>query len=238
MAGPDTRGGQLAQRGHIFKGAVEHAIQNRLIHAILFGVELARRADQDLAGFSRLDIECHGIFADAVSAFEVAKLDDLMMHKPGVAVGDDEVSLSFADGEAGGESRRPWPGGVDGTIRGNIRSFGQRDPSFGQQFAHGNSRAYFRAMMLRFIEQESSGAGGIDYRVVRHAQASRHSRPQIRLSRLHGSFVEHFDTHPMLAISKLLAMDLLHFFVIGGQPKCAALIVLDLRRQIASQLMP
>src|SRR2546426_461794 len=42
MAGPYAGAGKLAQRGHVLESAIEHAIENRLVHLGILGVELAR----------------------------------------------------------------------------------------------------------------------------------------------------------------------------------------------------
>ena len=104
MTGPDASGGEFAESGHVFESAIEHAVENVLVNGGGVGVELARRADENLAGFARLNIESDRIFAAAVSAFEITDLDDLVTNKSGKAIGDDEVTFAFTNWQAVGES--------------------------------------------------------------------------------------------------------------------------------------
>src|SRR5260370_23408143 len=116
MTGKDASGGEFAESGNVFERAIEHAVENVLVNGGAVGVELAGRADQDLAGFARLNIESDRIFAAAVSAFEITELDDLVTSKSGKAIGDDEVAFAFTNGQAVGESWRGWTGGIDSAM--------------------------------------------------------------------------------------------------------------------------
>src|SRR6267142_2141283 len=76
VPGPGAGGGELSERGHVFEGAVEHAVENRLVHKRIFRIKLPRGADQHLAGFAGLYVKRDRILADAVGAFEIAQFDD------------------------------------------------------------------------------------------------------------------------------------------------------------------
>ena len=116
MTGPNASGGEFAEGGHVFERAIEHPVKNVLVNYRAIRVELARGANQDLAGFARLNVECNRIFTGAVSAFEIAEFDDLVMNKSRVAVGNDEVAFAFSNGKTLSQDWRGWAGGVYGAM--------------------------------------------------------------------------------------------------------------------------
>ena len=104
MTGPYASGGEFPKARHVFESTIKHAVENMLIHSGAVGVELTGRADEHLAGFARLNVECNRIFAAAMSAFQIAELDDLVANEAGKTIGNNEMPLSFSNGQAAGQS--------------------------------------------------------------------------------------------------------------------------------------
>ena len=92
------RGGELR---HVLIGAARACGQHGgSIGGCVVLLILPRRADEQLAGPARLDVEGDGVGGGGVGALQIAELDQLMAHEAGIAVGDDEVALSFLAGAA------------------------------------------------------------------------------------------------------------------------------------------
>src|SRR6185437_4434137 len=101
-AGPGADGGEAGEGGHVLLGASEHSAQHGMIYLGVSRVELAGRADEDLAGGAGLGVEGDRVAVGGVGALEVAELDQLVAEPAGIAVGDEQVALARADGQAGG----------------------------------------------------------------------------------------------------------------------------------------
>src|SRR5271155_781982 len=95
--GPHANRGKLAEVWHVLEGALQHPRENGFVHSRIFRTVLARRTDQYLACFSRLYVEGHGISGERMRAFQVAQLDDLMMEKIRIAIGDYQVAFAGFD---------------------------------------------------------------------------------------------------------------------------------------------
>lgn len=232
MAGPDPSSGELAERGHIFESTIQHSIEDDLIDLRVLDIELARGTEEHLAGFARLNVEGDGIATVAMGAFQVTELDDLMAHEAGIAIGYDEVSLAFAHAEARSERGRPWTGSIDASWGGDPRAFGESDTSFGQKSADGNSGLDLGSGALCFVQEETRSTRRIKDRVIRHPKSAGHSRTQIWFGLADLVGTEDFDPDAAFGIELELAADLGHFLFIRSEPKSAASIVLDVRREI------
>ena len=81
-------------RACIPRARLQHAAQDGRIDGGMLRAELARRADQHLAGAPRLHVESHRIGGGGMRALQISQLDKLMTHEAGIAVRDRQVALS------------------------------------------------------------------------------------------------------------------------------------------------
>ncbi len=92
QAAPAADDIQRRQRRHKMAGAVEHLPQQGEIQLALAIIELARRANQQLASGPRLQVKRYRGTA-AVGAGAVAQLNQLVMHPRPVAIGNCQLTL-------------------------------------------------------------------------------------------------------------------------------------------------
>ncbi len=117
-AGPGADAVELCQPGHVVDGALEHLRQHPALHLRVDGAELARGADEQLPGGTRLDIARHRWAAGVVSTGDVTQFDQGVSDGGGVAIGDQQVALlrldrqfraQFDGLDTVGEDHRPGP---------------------------------------------------------------------------------------------------------------------------------
>src|ERR1019366_6802745 len=61
VAGPTAGDSELAEPRHVIQGALQHAVEDWGVDFRSLRRVLARRADQDLPGLARLDVEGHRV---------------------------------------------------------------------------------------------------------------------------------------------------------------------------------
>jgi hypothetical protein len=90
----------------------------------------------------------------------------------------------------------------------------------------------------RLFEQETGCAGRINYGVIDNAQATGHSRAQIRLGFCDIYAVENFDANAALAEKFLFAVNFCHFFIVSREPEGAARVIFDVGGELWNELLP
>src|SRR6185437_2160011 len=184
-----------AERAHVLLGAAQHATQHGVIYpacAAFGGLrppppdgrlpfvlrrKLTRGADEDLAGGAGLGVEGDRVAIGSVGALEVAELDQLMAEPAGIAVGDEQVALARADGEAGGEAGRGRAAGVNDHAGGEHGAVGERGPAM----ADGSHRRAQARDDAGALEQPARGTGRIAHRIAGDEERTGEAGPKIGL---------------------------------------------------------
>ncbi len=220
------------EAGHVFDGAMEHAREHVRIDGGVLGAELARRANEQLAGLARLHVEGDGIGGDGMRALQVAEFDQLMAHPAGVAVGDDQVAFAFADFNARRESGAQAPVALT-TIPAEtvvpslsfIRAGRALRAPTPTRTSPGRARA---------IEQDSARRRADRPRHRRERRSRRQGRgaSSVRPRRVRFASSS-FGAHADAFVDAALTVHLRHLFVVGGDPQGAGGD--DTRRRRAAQ---
>jgi hypothetical protein len=95
-----------------------------------------------------------------------------------------------------------------------------------------------RAVQCGLLKEKASRARWIQHSVIDDAQATSHSRTQIRFGFFNARIVEDFDANSALAVEFLFAVHFSHFLFVSGEPKRAARIVFDIGRKFRNELLP
>ena len=130
---------------------------------VVFVAVLARGADQELSGATRLDIEGDGVGLHRVCALEVSELHELVVKEAWITVGDEQVAFAFFY----------WQRGQQSAVRSGCEhdSVAAENSSIGQsQFAVAcgdrDALQYRRAQRHGLIEKPFAGSGRVDHAVV------------------------------------------------------------------------
>src|ERR1700730_15139227 len=91
---------------------------------------------------------------------------------------------------------------------------------------------------LCVFQNQPSGAGGIQYTILRHEQASGHAFPQVRFQEFQCFLLERLSRNSSLAVVNLLTPNFLHLLLVRGYPNRSTLFVFDVGWKIWTQLLP
>src|SRR6185437_13934583 len=86
------------------------------------------------------------------------------------------------------------------------------------------------------LEQPARGTGRIDHRIAGDEERTGEAGPKIGLGGGERGGIEDLGGHAAGTVVGVLAADLLHFFLVGGDPKRAAGGVLDLLSRLGRKL--
>ena len=166
--------------GRYSAARAQHAREERAVERGVPAHELARRADQQLAGLARLDVDRHRLARQRVRALQVAELDDLVAQEAGVAIGDHEVALPRDDREPRRQARRF--GDPRRSRRGRPRA--TRPPQRtrpGSRVSARTPSSHAGARALAPARERSAPPPAGTRRGRRHAQRAREPRAQLGL---------------------------------------------------------
>src|ERR1700730_15360017 len=96
----------------------------------------------------------------------------------------------------------------------------------------------FRTSILSALHQETGGARRVQHTILRNKQTASDSLPHVRLKSLQRLRIEYFGWNSPFGVVSLFALHFHHFLFVGSNPDRSTLLVLDIKCQFTSQLLP
>ncbi|EDT38099.1 hypothetical protein BamMEX5DRAFT_6127 [Burkholderia ambifaria MEX-5] len=225
---------QVGQIRQIAGRTAQHAREHRRLDTRVLRVELARRADQQLAGRPRLHVERDGRAVARVRARRIAELDELVRHLARVAVGDQQMALLRAQRQFGQQRARGDAVRDDDAFRAQRVAARER---------HARAVDRHRAVApqrdaRRALQQPARGDRRIENRVAGDLQRAAEPRAQHRLEPRERRRVDQLARDAMRGERHLLGAREVHLVGIGREPQRAAVAVRAAFRHFAAQRTP
>ncbi|KGC40056.1 hypothetical protein DO73_4430 [Burkholderia pseudomallei] len=170
---------QAGERGQIAERAPQHPREHGRLDARVFGVELPRRADQQLPRRPRLHVERDRRAVARVRARRVAELDELVRHPRRIAVGDQQMALLRPQRQLGHERARGDAVRDDDGVRAQHVATFERDA---RAVERDRPRAPQRDARQP-VQQPVRGGRRVQDAVARNLQRAAQVRAQHRLER-------------------------------------------------------
>ena len=202
---------------------------------MVFGDTL--RVNENLTRLARLYVERDRVRRDRMRALQIAEFNQLMAHKPRIAVGDRQVSFALLNRDTGRASVCLGAKGIHQARcaeRGSVVEEGFTLCKFCHRAADDQSCA----QCLRLASQMQCDNRGVDNGVFNDQQATRQIRAQVRLKLREFTRRKYPAGDTTLGEPDVFPLSLGHFFFIRGHPQCSGSFVLGGSRQRRAQRLP
>ncbi len=236
-AGPRADGGDGAEAGHVFDGADQHAREHGGIDGWIFGTELTRGTDEELARFARLRVEGDGIRLQRVGAFEIAEFDELVVDEAGITVSNEEMAFAGLDIEMGKHLAGGGAGGEDSVGGGERDAVIEASVSL-LRVDDAATYIYDGAEMAGLGDEIARGARRVDDGILREDEATGQAGTEAGFGGCERLSVEDFDGEVAIGVIGVFAMDFVHFHVVGGDPERAAREIFDVGWELGDEVAP